>query len=205
MRKKSISAIAVAIACASLAACASNEKAAKNAAAAPIQGPYLPAGTEFAASLQRELGTAASPTGTTFEARVKNNLTTPDGQILVMAGAPVSGRVVDVRRGVEPSIKLNFDKITTVRGDVPIAATVTSAQEYAWIDREAAYNPAAGYEARLYHPIYHPGYVPPKPVPPGTNPQVIRSGEIVLPEGLELTLTLMAPLLGPTAGVKPAG
>lgn len=205
MRAISIGVVGLTIACACLGACASDQKEARSEASARIDGPYVAAGTQFAVVLERELGTSASPPGTTFDARVRSNLITTQGQTLVPAGAVVRGRVVDVDFGVEPTIKLVFDTISTVGGDVPIAATVKRAQEYVWIDPGFIYNPSLGYEAILYHPLYHPGYVPPKPTPPGMSPQAVRSGEFAMPQGAELTLALTGPLLGPSAHVKPAG
>ena len=136
---------------------------------------------------------------------MKDNLASPDGRTVVPAGALLRGKVVDVQLGVEPTMKVDFQTIGTTSGDVPIDATVTRAQEYVWIEPGAVYDRAAGYDTILYHPIYHPAYVPPIPDRSDTNLQFTGSGEFNPPEGTELTLTLARPLLGPTAHVRTSG
>jgi hypothetical protein len=199
----------VATSCIALGACCGSTdngaRAADTRAVARIEGPYVPAGTDVVIILQQELGTATTPIGTAFEARVKDQLTTRNGHILVPPGALVRGKVVDVDRGVQPSMKLDFRTIGTTEGEVPIAATVKRAQEYVWIDPKFVYDPFVGYEAILHHPVYHAGFVPPVPAPSGLKPQAVHSGEFALPVGTGLTLTLTRPLLGRSSVVSLAG
>ena len=199
------------LACAGLVACdkttgvqAAEPKQVESVPPERVQGPYVPAGTEFVAVLQDELGTERSSSGTNFTARLQHDLKTPDGQILVRSGSELKGKVVSVDSGPQPSMKLDFHTIATTGGDVPIAATITRAHEYVWLDPEFVYDPFAGYEAVLYHPVYHPGYVGPTSTGPGVRPEVVYSREITLPEGTELTLKLTRPLPGPAAQVTPS-
>jgi hypothetical protein len=211
MRSRASTLIWLSLVAAGLGACdkttgvqATEPKRVERVAEGRIEGPYVAAGTQFVAVLQQELGTARSSSGTSFTARVRNNLTTPDGQTLVPAGSELKGRVVSVDSGPEPSMKLDFETIGTTGGNVPIAATLTRAHEYVWLDPEFIYDPFAGYEAVLFHPVYRPGYVTPTPSGPGVRPDVVYSREITLPEGAELTLTLTRPLLGASSRVSPS-
>jgi hypothetical protein len=166
-----------------------------------IEGPYIPAGTRFRVLLEQELGTAITPEGTVFEARVEDDLLTPTGHILVPQGALLRGKVVHVDRSVQPFMAFDFRTIGTTGGEVPVAATVTGAQEYAWLDPNFVPDSIAGSEAILHHPVYHSGFVPRAMSPLDVRPANCFS----LPRGAELTLVLTHPLLGRSAVVSSAG
>jgi hypothetical protein len=150
--------------------------------------------------LEQELGTTITPQGTVFEARVEDDLLTPRDHILVPQGALLRGKVVRVDRSVQPFMTLDFRTLGTTGGEVPVAATVTGAQEYAWLDPRFVPDPLAGCEAVLHHPVYHSGFVPRAT----SQPDVPPDNGFSLPRGAELTLVLTHPLLGRSAVVSPA-
>lgn len=104
-------------------------------ASAPTTGSLqIPQGTEIAAVLDQPLSTKDSKIGDTFTATVQQNITGPDGSVVIPAGSKIQGQVVEAESGkVLPSVRgkgrlnMRFNSITLPDGrSAPVSATLES-------------------------------------------------------------------------------
>lgn len=206
--------LALAAGCAREGVHAAEPQEVKRVSPAAVQGPYVPAGTQFAVSMQDTVGTQTSYEGTPFTATVVRPLLAGDGSVVVPQGATVHGRVANVDSGMSPVLLLDFDTIETQWGDAPISAKLQDAQKVTFPGNDEVYDPAYGYDdygyydAAFYSPgigtyPYYGGYyggVTPYYQPIGFYDYNAR--EIRVPAGATLQLELTRPILPPGSEVQ---
>ncbi len=90
--------------------------------APPAQAQEIPAGTRFAVELRDKLEAKHVKRGKEFNARTLEALHASDGSV-IPAGAKVRGRVAYAK---DNELVLDFFRIETRRGKLPISATVVS-------------------------------------------------------------------------------
>lgn len=98
----------------------------------PVQNPpysaadanMIPEGTRFIIRLDDTLDTAKLKPGKNFQAKLSEDLVTPDGST-IPAGKKIKGHVSSVERGMNARLLLSFDQIETRHGWRPLIATVT--------------------------------------------------------------------------------
>jgi hypothetical protein len=83
----------------------------------------VPDGYRFLVTLDESLDTANLARGKHFRALLRESIVAPNGQTIT-GGHWVTGHVSDVQRGFNARLLLSFDEIQTVRGWIPISATV---------------------------------------------------------------------------------
>ena len=88
-------------------------------------GPnYISEGTRFMIRLNSALDTNKVKPGKKFEAKLAEDLTTPNGMV-IPAGKKVRGHVSDVETGYHSQMLLSFDEIETEHGWRPLIASVS--------------------------------------------------------------------------------
>ena len=88
------------------------------------QPNLIPDGTRFMIRLDDTLDTAKLKPGKKFTAKLSEDLTAPDGSV-ILAGKKIHGHVSSVDRGMHAQMLLSFDEIETRHGWRPLIATVT--------------------------------------------------------------------------------
>lgn len=116
--------------------------AAGGAQAEAPRAPVLAAGTELRIQLLEPLGTSLDLVGETWHATVLDNVRTPDGRIIVPAGATLSGTITVVRWGPCGRLALDTDTIQTRFGISPIAAQLESAAPVPYVRSFSVYGGA---------------------------------------------------------------
>jgi hypothetical protein len=97
-----------------------------------IRGPYVQAGTAFWVRLDQPIDTFYTSPGAPLSAKVAAPVQGWDGQVLVPTGALVRGTLASVGEGDAPIIRVQLQSIDTIRGTVPLHASIRSAQHYDW-------------------------------------------------------------------------
>jgi hypothetical protein len=92
--------------------------------APPVPANVVPQGTVFLIQLSDRLDTKTVKAGDHFHARLAEPLTTANGQS-IEAGKRIKGHISAVEPGLRTRVILSFEEIETVRGWVPLIATVT--------------------------------------------------------------------------------
>lgn len=126
--------IAFMVSCAALtAACATGTTVTAGgevAPVSPINGNWLPAGTEMTARLNQSIGTVSSRSGDSFSATVVNPVYAQDGSIAVPANSMLHGRITGVHNSSVPGqnnvIRLAFEEIEMRGKTYPVTASVSN-------------------------------------------------------------------------------
>jgi hypothetical protein len=95
---------------------------AQDVASAPPHA--VPRGTTCLIQITDRLDTHTARAGDPFQARVAEPVATADGET-IETGSKIHGHVSAVELGLQRRLLLSFDEIQTVRGWVPLIATVT--------------------------------------------------------------------------------
>jgi hypothetical protein len=196
-----VSCLVLAAGCTTAPVTSTSGRSIHTSAEARITGPFVAAGTQFTARLDRPLDTMATTRGETFTAVLDQPLVDQNGRAIVPAGARLTGRVDSVMGVNGPRLRLDFQGVQTTAGFAPIEARVdaSTAQTYLGPPRYVAQ--PYGYDS-WYGP-YYGGY----PYPYGGGPSgyvydEYRPREVHLPAGAVLRLTLTHPLIAPSANVQ---
>lgn len=166
-------------------------------AANEINKPYIPAGTEFDATMDQPLGTVDSVKGQRFTATVQTALLDDQGRPLVPAGAKLIGTVEDTHSGDHPNITVRFDSIQTAAGTAKLDAKIVSAGQYAYLGPP---QPEPSYGPFPYYSTFYP-YAPSLAYGYGYGGYYIPR-ELRVPQGAVLHVKLTRPLLAPGSYVK---
>lgn len=169
----------------------------EHVAANEVHGPFVPAGTEFNATMDQPLGTIDSVKGQRFTATVQTALLDDQGRVLVPAGAKLIGTVEDTHSGDRPNIKVRFDTIQTTEGSANIDARILSAGQYAYLGPP---QPEPGYGPFPYYSTFYP-YAPSLAWGYGWGGYYVPR-ELRVPQGAVLQVQLTRPLLAPGSYVK---
>jgi hypothetical protein len=177
---------------------------------ATVQGPYVPAGARFSVRMNDQIDTLHSTPGQPFTGTVEVALTSPDGQVVVPAGAAIRGHVASIGSPSAPRVRLDFESVDTVNGPARIEARVKDASYQAYLG-PPVFVPAPVYD---YSDAWGFGYAGPGyPMggygirPFGGGPyygelyEPVQPREIRITPNSRLELQLTRPLLPPGARV----
>jgi hypothetical protein len=168
-----------------------------------LEEPYLPVRTEFSVILEQPIGTRIPPQAATFSARVQHPIRSPQNEIVIPSGARIRGRIIAVERKPALHIKIRFDDVDTTWGHAPITATIRNAEPFA-SSMGGTDGARIPYDAALYMPAGDP-----PPVPLYANaaasggPRPWGQSGILLPQGAELRLMLVKPIVAPPHARSP--
>jgi len=142
----------------------------------------VPAGTTFAVKLDRRLGTGTSTAGEIFTAQVSRGISSC-GRDVIVKGASLRGRVVDVARGDRSRLALELLDVETVLGPQPVPMAIRSAGGHAMSEEERPFRASV-----LYGPQARREWAPEPSAPATPQP------DVELPAASELVVEVSKPV-----------
>lgn len=122
----------------------------------------------------------------------------PDGSLVVAAGAKVRGTLASVGSPDAPLIRVQLDRIDTVAGSLPLHASVRSAEHFAWRGP-----PTPDTTASYVFPYGFTDYGSDERAPADSSQAegraLMQPREIRVPAGAVMRLELVDPLVLPGA------